>query len=243
MKLRCIHAVAGVLLCSMPQLWAGEAAKVLATEPEGWIDRIDLERLVPPWPARNSQLEKDELAEIHRVQTRATAAEKALAKQDDVTYGPAIFSAVLGPKFDLAKLPKTKLVMNRAMDVDRPDSSAAKKYFRRPRPWIADPTIQTCNPHDSVEPLTAYPSGHAMEVFILGVVLANLIPEKAQAILARASQYSEARILCGFHYRSDITAGQQYGSILAVEMLHHPRFLGWVNEARAELINAGLITK
>ena len=74
----------------------------------------------------------------------------------------------------------------------------------------------------------------------LGVVIASLIPEKAQAILARAQLYGENRILCGFHYRSDVTAAQQYGTVLAVEMLQHPRFHSWFLDARRELIAAGI---
>jgi acid phosphatase (class A) len=77
--------------------------------------------------------------------------------------------------------------------------------------------------------------------FELGVVLASLMPNRAQMILARASQYGENRILCGFHFRSDVTAGEQFGSVLAVEMLKHPVFRGWFNEARAELKAAGLV--
>jgi acid phosphatase (class A) len=74
----------------------------------------------------------------------------------------------------------------------------------------------------------------------LGVVLASLMPEKAQPILARAELYGENRILCGFHFRSDVTAGQQYGTALAVEMLQHPHFHAWFLDARKELIAAGL---
>jgi acid phosphatase (class A) len=103
-----------------------------------------------------------------------------------------------------------------------------------------DPRVQTCAPHDAGPGLTSYPSGHSMLGYELGVVLASLMPEKAQAILARASLYGENRILCGFHFRSDVAAGQQFGSVLAVEMLHHPVFQGWFKEAKAELKTAGL---
>lgn len=235
MKNPVVALLASLLVFAMPVCWAAED--------EGWIDRIAVGLLVPPWPASGSKQERDELAEVHRSQAQATAAEKALAKVDDTTYGPDIFASVLGPGFDLSRLPKTKQVLDRARDVDRVDSKTAKQFFKRPRPWIVDPTVQTCNSHEGADPLSAYPSGHTMEAYILGVVLANLMPEKAQAILARAAQYSEHRILCGFHYRSDVAAGQQFGSILAVQMLHHPRFQGWVAEARAELITAGLVNK
>jgi acid phosphatase (class A) len=207
---------------------------------EGWINRIAVERLVPPPPARGSRIEQDEVAEIYRVQAAATPAAKALARHDNDVEDPTIFTEAIGPGWNLAKLPKTGFLMKKIMDVDRPDSSTAKKYFQRPRPYTVDPKIPTCAPHGAGPALNSYPSGHAMLGYELGVVLASLIPEKAQAILARAQLYGENRILCGFHFRSDVAAAQQYGTVLAVEMLQHPRFHGWFLEARQELIAAGL---
>jgi acid phosphatase (class A) len=205
-----------------------------------WINRIDIERLVPPPPARGSRLEQDELAEIVRVQGLATPAAKALAKHDNDVEDPTIFADVIGQRWDLSKLPKTKFLLRKVMDVDRSDSSSAKKYYHRPRPWMVDPKIQTCAEHGDGPALNSYPSGHAMLGYELGVVLASLMPEKAQPILARAELYGENRILCGFHFRSDVTAAQQYGTVLAVEMLQHPRFRAWFLDARKELIAAGL---
>jgi acid phosphatase (class A) len=211
-----------------------------AQDDGGWINRIDVERLVPPPPARGSRIEQDEIAEIVRIQSLATPQAKALAKHDNDVEDATIFAETIGPGWDLAKLPKTKFLLKKVMDVDRPDSSSAKKYYQRPRPWVIDPKIQTCAKHPDGPALNSYPSGHAMLGYELGVVLASLIPEKAQAILARAELYGENRILCGFHFRSDVTAGQQYGTVLAVEMLQHPRFHAWLLDARKELIAAGL---
>jgi acid phosphatase (class A) len=45
--------------------------------------------------------------------------------------------------------------------------------------------------------------------------------------------------LCGFHFRSDVTAGEQYGTVLAVEMMQDPIFHGLFQQAQAELKVAG----
>jgi len=222
-------AMAGLALCVAPPGFGVE-----------FINRIPLETIIPPPPARGSVIERDEIAEILRVQAAATPAAKALAKHDNDVEDPTIFALAIGPGWNLAKLPKTKFLMDRIMDVDRPDSSAAKHYFNRSRPWIVDPKVQTCAPHESGPAANSYPSGHAMLGYELGVVLASLMPEKAQAILARASLYGENRILCGFHFRSDVTAAEQFGTVLAVEMMQHPVFHGWFLEAKAELKAAGL---
>lgn len=219
------------------------AVSVLGGQPAfavEWIDRIPLQNIVPPPPPRGSQTEKDEIAEILKARAAVSPQALALAVHDDAVEDASIFAAVIGPGWNLDKLPKTKFLIDHVMDVDRADSGDVKKYFHRSRPWIVDPRVQTCAPHESGPAANSYPSGHAMLAFELGVVLASLMPNHAQAILARANLYSENRILCGFHFRSDVTAGEQFGSVLAVEMLKHPVFHGWFKDAQAELKAAGL---
>jgi acid phosphatase (class A) len=206
----------------------------------GWITLVGVERVVLPPPARGSRIEQNEIAEIYQAQRLATPAAQALAKHDNDVENSTIFSDTIGPRWDLSMLPKTKFLMQKVMAVDRSASSASKNYFHRPRPWIVDSKIQTCAGHESGPALNSYPSGHAMLGYELGVVLAALIPEKAQLIRARAKLYGENRILCGFHFRSDVMAGQQYGTALAGQMLQNPQFHAWFLEARSELIAAGM---
>ena len=84
----------------------------------------------------------------------------------------------------------------------------------------------------------SYPSGHSTLAFSMGVVLAQLMPAKSQAILARASQFAERRLVCGVHYRSDIVAGQQFGTILAMRLMENPVFQAQMAKAKAELRGA-----
>jgi acid phosphatase (class A) len=205
-----------------------------------WINRIPPENIIPPSPARGSRIEQTEIDEILKARAAATPEQLAQAKLDNDIENATIFAAAIGPGWDLTKLPKTKFLVDRIMDVDRRDSSTVKHYFHRSRPWIVNPKVQTCAPHEDGPAANSYPSGHAMLGYELGVVLASLMPNRAQAILARAEQYGENRIVCGFHFRSDVTAGQQFGTVLAVEMLQHPVFQGWFAEAQAELKAAGL---
>ena len=57
----------------------------------------------------------------------------------------------------------------------------------------------------------------------------------AQAILAHAAQYAERRLVCDVHYRSDIVAGQQFGTVLALKLMQNPQFRSRMAAARAEL--------
>ena len=115
------------------------------------------------------------------------------------------------------------------------ESKAAKSFFHRDRPWIVDGSIKTCVPVKPGPAATSYPSGHTSLGFAMGVVLASLVPEKSQAILARASEFGEHRLVCGMHFRSDVVAGQEFGTALALTLMQNPEFKGAMEAARSEL--------
>jgi acid phosphatase (class A) len=74
----------------------------------------------------------------------------------------------------------------------------------------------------------------------MGYVLAQLMPEKAQAILARAQEYAFSRIVCGAHYPSDIEASHILATEMAMMMLDNRAFHAEFAAAKAELKAAGL---
>ena len=203
-------------------------------------DFYDPAHFLPPPPADGSPLALAELAEIKRAMAQATPEQRAQAAADDSSENGTIFAAAIGPGWDLTRLPATAKVINEVTGSEGPFSDIAKKEFRRDRPWIVDSSIQTCAPHKPSQDHASYPSGHATVAYGMAVVLANLMPEHAQAILARSAQFSENRIVCGFHFRSDIVAGQQFGTIMAIRLMQTPQFQADMDAARAELRAAHL---
>jgi acid phosphatase (class A) len=117
-------------------------------------------------------------------------------------------------------------------------ASVAKDYFRRTRPWIVDPQLNSCSKNDA--PQSSYPSGHSTMAYAMAVVLSSLVPEKAPAIMARAADYAENRLVCGMHRRRDIQAGQVLGTVVAKALLRKPRFRTELTAARRELKAAGV---
>jgi acid phosphatase (class A) len=195
--------------------------------------QIDGSRLLPPPPASGSPQAQAEVAELHAIAARATPDTMAAAKRDSDDERPDLFNNVLG--FDLMALPATSKLLDDVVQEQSADAGAAKKFFHRDRPWIVDSGIASCEMHAPGPARTSYPSGHATLAFSTGVVLAALMPDKAQAILERAREYAENRLVCGMHFRSDIMAGQDFGTIVAVRLMQDPRFAGEMDAARAEL--------
>jgi acid phosphatase (class A) len=174
-----------------------------------------------------------EMEELRAIAARSTAEDRALAAVDAKDETPDLFNAAVG--FDLAIMPQTFKLLTLVGDEEEDDTKDAKAYFHRDRPYAAEPSIKTCTPVKPGKAANSYPSGHATRAFSMGVVLAALMPAKSQAILARATQYAERRLICGVHYRSDIVAGQQFGTVLALKLMDNRAFQDQMVKAQAEL--------
>ena len=205
------------------------AASAALLEPS----QVDASRLLPPPPVAGSVEEKAEFDELRTIAARSTPQMRAIAKHDAEDETPDIFNATIG--FDLAARPATFKLLKMVVEEEDGDTKGAKAFFHRERPYAVDASLKTCTPVKPGKAANSYPSGHASLSFSTGVVLASLMPEKSQAILARASEYAEHRLVCGVHFRSDIVAGQQFGTVLALRLMQNPQFQAQMNLARAEL--------
>ena len=198
---------------------------------------LDPALVVPPPPSPDSPEAAAELAELRAAETRSLAVESA-ARLDGDTKNATIFAEVLGPKFDLGKLPATNALMALVRASEKDAVDRGKDHFKRARPYVVDPTLKACKRND--DPLSSYPSGHTSMAFSMAETLARLVPEKADAILARASRYGQSRIVCEQHFRSDVTAGQQLGTLIAERLMTKPAFQTAFDAARRELTDAGV---
>ena len=54
----------------------------------------------------------------------------------------------------------------------------------------------------------SYPSGHAFKGMFWGLILSEILPEKADLLLRKGVSFGESRVVCGFHYESDVVAGR-----------------------------------
>ncbi|MBS0296431.1 MAG: phosphatase PAP2 family protein [Proteobacteria bacterium] len=213
---------------------AEKATAVFLTE-----DQYDPARLLPPPPEDGTPPAVAEVLELRRIQEERSAARLEKARTDDKTENATIFAVVLGPKFDLKTLPATDKLMSEVRKDEKAAATRGKNLFRRTRPYLIDASLEPCSKNDA--PKSSYPSGHATMAYSMAVVLADLVPEKAQGLMARASDYSESRLICGAHFRRDIVAGEALGTTVGRELLANPKFQVDLEAARAELKTAGVI--
>ena len=216
------------------------AAAAVAVAPEGTFvmlpaKQIDPAKLLPPPPADRSPVQAAELDRLREIQATRTDPRLRQAREDQDLEGVAAFTGVLGPKFDIARLPATRA----ALDIVRNDASVAasmaKTAFHRHRPWTFDPTLVGCSRGNATDPLTSYPSGSATTGYATAVVLAHLIPRRASAIMSRASDYGYSRLVCEVHFPSDVAAGARLGISIGALLIDSPAMRGKLAAARVEL--------
>lgn len=85
----------------------------------------------------------------------------------------------------------------------------AKNYYNRTRPY-AYYEEDTCNPEQQAELSTngSYPSGHTSIGWATALVLAEINPDRQDEILDRGFEMGESRVICGYHFQSDVDAGR-----------------------------------
>jgi acid phosphatase (class A) len=106
----------------------------------------------------------------------------------------------------------------------------------RRRPFMDFPNLPKCTlVFEALGTTGSYPSGHAITGWLWGSVLAETAPDFADALLARAMAFGDSRVVCGFHYPSDIAAGRLAAAALLARLHGDPRFLADLAQAKKEV--------
>ena len=84
----------------------------------------------------------------------------------------------------------------------------------------------------------SYPSGHAALGWAWAQILASLAPERADALLRRGYAFGQSRMVCGYHWQSDVDQGRLVGSAAVARLQSDPVFSAQARLARQEIAAA-----
>lgn len=141
------------------------------------------------------------------------------------------FSSVVGSGLQLESLVKTRAFFAQLHQEAAAVTDVGKEFFKRPRPFIADPGLA----ESQMEKSFGYPSGHSTESMVLALVLSDLFPEKREAILAKARMIGWHRVQLARHYPTDIYAGRVLAQAIYRELQKSHVFKQQLEEVRQEL--------
>jgi acid phosphatase (class A) len=195
--------------------------------PEG---KPDVAALLPPPPLPDSPEQAADLQEVREVSRSAPAHDAAMAATEKkftiFNWTPAI-----GPFFQPGRFPKTEAFLHRVQTDAETVTDNAKNYWKRPRPYVVDPSLAS----GKLEKSFSYPSGHSTESMVLALVLADLFPDKREAILAEARSIGWHRVEIARHYPTDIYAGRVLAQAIVRQMKKDKDFQKDFAEAQAEV--------
>ncbi len=193
---------------------------------------INVLELLPDPPSASSTEMEQEYATLSRVQTARSPADVARARRE-ATMTVFLFDDVLGLWFSPQNCARTaKLFLQIGTDA-RFFSNSAKKHWNRLRP-ATRPGFTPLLSEES----TSYPSGHSTRATVWAEILANIFPDKRNALLERGRQIGFDRVIAGVHFPSDVYAGRVIGHNVARELLANPVFRVELERVKAELDNA-----
>jgi acid phosphatase (class A) len=141
------------------------------------------------------------------------------------------FTGAVGPFFVESNLPKTTKFFKKVLTDAAAITDAGKDYFKRPRPFVTDPSLA----NGKLEKSFSYPSGHSTESMVLALVLAEMFPDKQDAIIAHARQIGWHRVQIARHYPTDIYAGRTLAKNIVREMNKSADFQHDLTEAKVEV--------
>jgi acid phosphatase (class A) len=186
-------------------------------------------RNFPPKPALGSAVDQEDLLITLSVQASRTEGQKAEASRDK-SYSIKLITDVIDPDFEHNYSHLFQVLKN--ADIDSYFiNTMIKDANGRLRPFVQHPTLVT--PLFTIGDFS-YPSGHASGLELQARILAQVFPDKADALRIRARQVADGRVVAGVHYASATEAGLALGDLLFMELETKSKFQSDLASATAK---------
>ena len=174
-------------------------APVYAAEPYFSAQTISPTLLTPPLAVR-SPAWNVEINTIIALQKYAAPSELSKAA-DERNVNPEMMAQAVNPTLTREQHPALYHMMDRVSATSYKVGEAAKNYWHTSRPYQMDKRVKALiNSHNN----PAYPSGHTTSSYSWAYTLSQVMPEARAALMQRAEEISQHRVLVGMHYPHDI---------------------------------------
>ncbi|EPK7357566.1 acid phosphatase [Kluyvera ascorbata] len=188
------------------------------------------------------------VTDINRDASQSTR-HQALADAEGINYlyflsdamGPRLGKAFIAA-YDKGELSKAAALI-KASEIS---TGAAKKHFNNPRPFLIQGNTIHLVPDDVVvkdnHPYSAdagsFPSGHTNTGYTDALLMAQMIPERFDALVTRGARYGYSRIVLGVHYPLDVMGSRMVAERNVAHYLNDAKYRALFNEARDQLRTA-----
>ena len=205
----------------------------------GMPNVADIAKVSPPPPARGSVAQiRDEEAAGAAVALRGTARwEQARIDADLFTpTATATFSCAAGFVIGAETTPRLNELLRRAAADMALGSMPVKRQYQRQRPFMVNGEA-TCTPQDEamLRQDGSYPSGHSAIGYGWGLLMAELVPDRAALLVARGRAFGDSRRICNVHWLSDVEEGRVIATAVVARLHADTAFQRDLKKARDEI--------
>lgn len=200
---------------------------------------IDSYKLLPPPPEVDSILFLNDKAQYEKgkLLRKTPRGEQAYHDAHVAADGvPQAFSEAFGMKISKETTPELyKLMRNFREDAGDLSTRTAKKGYMRIRPF-AYFEESTCRPDDeaTLSKNGSYPSGHTAIGWATALVLSEINPARQEEIIRRGYEMGQSRVICGYHWQSDVDAARLVSGAVVATLHTKPEFIKQLEKAKEE---------
>jgi acid phosphatase (class A) len=230
-------------------LWLTCAAATPEPQPAraGYLNpavALHIEAWLPGAPADDSMAKAADVETFFRTRVLVGTARAEEAHADDVPPAEPLkvaprFTYLLGITVSPGNAPVFLHLMSQVRSDAEQLLAPVKKSVGsggRHRPFVEYPQLPHCEiSYAGLADTGSYPSGHATLGWLWGSLLAEIAPQYADQLLARGMAFGDSRVVCGFHYPSDVAAGRLAAAALLARLHADPAFLKDLAGARKEI--------
>jgi acid phosphatase (class A) len=204
-----------------------------------WLDpgKIDVAKIIGLPPAQNSPENKAEFDRVLQISSTRTPEREKVAIADQYQTLNRFLDGI-GQSYVDATHREMRLLFKEAQVEASIMLLSVRRLTSRQRPFTVWNKVRI-KPCSGGRPEgTSFPSGHAATAALYAELLSEAVPELAAKFEERVKSYDESRLVCGFHYPSDLTAGDKAGRAIAKALLAERAFRTRFDETRPEIRKA-----
>lgn len=233
------------------------ASALQAADLPAFLTPADIQRIqsaVPAPPAKGDMA--DTLDHLIYQETRGVlhgargqaAAEDDIFEVDEIT---PTFSAAYGLRLSRQQQPELFRLLDELMGASGEAYGVLHAFKKNPAFFRTRPIAEFGDKADTcVKPVdmagyahedlvtydlpksSSYPSGHSFRGMMTALVLAEVRPEHAAELINRGEEFGESRVICGFHWESDIVAGRLVALEVADSLRNNAAFKAEIEKIR-----------
>ena len=209
---------------------------------EGYLGQDEypnsLELLPPPPEEGSAAFALDQEKAAYYVALSDEARKEQAVRDNELAFPEAAeaFNSVPGVEVSEENTPHLYMILRRSLADAGLSTYAAKDHYQRTRPFMVNQT-PTLVPEEE-EHLSkdgSYPSGHTAIGWAWALILAEVYPGEADAILKRGKDFGISRNVCNVHWHSDVVAGRTMGAAAVARLHANADFLIDLEAAKEEV--------